>query len=418
VTPERWNQVKELFQQTLELKEEGRAAFLSRACGAEHSLRCEVELLISAHNRAGSFIEAPPSELAAGIIAGQNTTTLPVDQATGEQDQERTLEQELSGKRLFAGGRYQIERLIGEGGQKLVYLARDTRLNREVVISLLRTDDLDAEGVGRLWREARAMGQLGDHPNIVTVYDVGEEDGQPYIVSGYVRGGSVADLLTSGNRRPLPLEQVLRISMQICRALSHTHRRGIVHRDLKPANVWLTQDGTVKLGDFGLAVGIDLSRITMEGMLIGTVAYMPPELALGQEAEPRSDLYSLGAMLYEMLTGRTPFMGDQLVGIVWQHINTPPVAPSWHNPDIPPLLESLVLRLLCKAPQERPESAAEVELALGAIVSSGPALADRVVQPDAKSLERLAGGVFVGREHEIRELVAGMDSVISGRGLL
>src|SRR5262249_15811117 len=169
---------------------------------------------------------------------------------------------------------------------------------------------------------------------------------------------------------------------------------------------------------FGLAVGIDLSRITMEGMLIGTVAYMPPELALGQPAEPRSDLYSLGAMLYEMLTGRTPFMGDQLVGIVWQHINTPPVAPSWHNPDIPPLLQSLILQRLAKGPADRPESAAEVEVALGALVSSAPALADRVVQPDAKSLARLAGGVFVGREQEIRELRAAVDSAISGRGCL
>jgi hypothetical protein len=417
VTPERWNQVKVLFQQAVELDETGREAFLGRACDNE-SLRREVELLISGHKRAGSFIESPPSDLAAKVMADQKTTTMLAEGYVDQYPRTESLNGQRFLSRPLAGGRYQIQRLLGEGGQKVVYLARDDRLNREVVIALLRTDGLDVEGVARLWREARAMGQLGDHPNIVTVYDIGEEEGQPYIVSGFVQGGSVADLLHNANRQPLALEQVLRLGVQICRALGHTHSRGIIHRDLKPGNVWLTQDGTAKLGDFGLAVGLDLSRITMEGMLIGTVAYMPPELAIGQPAEPRSDLYSLGAMLYEMLTGRTPFMGDQLVGIIWQHINTPPVAPSWHNPEIPPLLETLILRLLAKAPQDRPASAAEVETALAAIASSAPALADRVVQPDAKSLARLAGGVFVGREQETKALRAGLDDAMSGRGRL
>jgi serine/threonine protein kinase len=297
----------------------------------------------------------------------------------------------------LASGRYLIRRALGQGGQKKVYLARDDRLDRDVVIAVLKTDDLTAESVPRLIREAQAMARLGSHPNIVTVYDIGDEDGRPFIVSQYVEAGSVADLLKSADKHRLSADQVIRIASQICQALAHCHSQGIIHRDLKPGNVWLTQDGTAKLGDFGLAASADFSRITLEGALVGTVVYMPPELMLGHQAEPRSDLYSLGVMLYEAVTGRPPFLGDQFVAIISQHINSPPVAPSWHNPEVPQALETLILRLLAKTPEERPASAAEVAKALAGIGSSAPALADRAVQQDAKSLSRLAGGVFIGR---------------------
>ena len=132
--------------------------------------------------------------------------------------------------------------------------------------------------------------------------------------------------------------------------MEFAHSRGIVHRDLKPGNVWLTGDGTAKIGDFGLAVAIDRSRLTTEGMMVGTVSYMPPEQAMGGEVTPRADLYSLGAMLYEMVTGRPPFLGDDSVAIIGQHINTPPVAPTWHNGQCPRSLEALILRLLAKGP--------------------------------------------------------------------
>src|SRR3972149_5058928 len=166
----------------------------------------------------------------------------------------------------------------------------------------------------RARRGAQAMARLGDHPNVVTVHDIGEEDPspgsgqapQPYIVSQYMAGGDVEGLLQEAESHRLPLEDVLLIAGQVCQALEHAHTRGIIHRDLKPGNVWLTADGHARLGDFGLAVALDLSRMTQEGMMMGTVAYMPPEQALGGKVDPRSALYGLGGTLYEMLTGRPP----------------------------------------------------------------------------------------------------------------
>jgi class 3 adenylate cyclase len=311
-----------------------------------------------------------------------------------------------------------VRRFLGEGGKKRVFLAHDSRLDRDVAFSLIKTEGLDAEGLTRIRREAQAMGRLGDHPNIVTVYDIGEEGGQPYIVSQYMAGGDVEGLLPQAESHRLPLEQALRIAYDLSNALEYAHGRSVIHRDLKPGNVWLTEDGTAKLGDFGLAVALDRSRLTQTGMMLGTVVYMPPEQALGKAPDARSDLYSLGAMLYEMVTGRPPFLGDDAVAIISQHINTVPVAPSWHNPEVPRALEALILRLLAKAPDERPESAAAVRQALAAISSTAATVAERVVQEEANPLDRLAGGVFVGREREMDELRAGLEDAFSARGRL
>ncbi|MFB3092067.1 MAG: serine/threonine-protein kinase, partial [Dehalococcoidia bacterium] len=267
----------------------------------------------------------------------------------------------------FADGRYLVRRFVGEGGKKKVYLAHDTTLDREVAFALIKTEGLDETSRTRIQREAQAMGRLGSHPHIVTVFDLGEEQGQPYMVTELMGGGDVEGLMEDAEGHRLPLEQAIKIAQETCRGMEFAHSRGIVHRDLKPGNVWLTADGVAKIGDFGLAVAIDRSRLTTEGMMVGTVSYMPPEQAMGGEVTPRADLYSLGAMLYEMVTGRPPFLGDGMEAIIGQHISTPPVAPTWHSSSCPKPLEALILRLLAKDPSERPDSAADVLTALESI---------------------------------------------------
>jgi len=318
----------------------------------------------------------------------------------------------------FADGRYQVQRFLGEGGKKKVYLAHDTTLDRDVAFALIKTDGLDDTSRTRIQREAQAMGRLGSHSNIVTVFDLGQEQDQPYMVTELMGGGDVEGLIANASDHRLPLEQAIKIAKETCRGMEFAHGRGIVHRDLKPGNVWLTEEGIAKIGDFGLAVALDRSRLTTEGMMVGTVSYMPPEQAMGGEVTPRSDLYSLGAMLYEMVTGRPPFLGDDSVAIIGQHINTPPVAPTWHNSECPRAMDALILRLLAKDPSERPESATDVLAALDAIdLTTGVEQPD-VAAEEAHALDSLAGGVFVGRQREMGDLKAALEDALSGRGRL
>ncbi len=316
----------------------------------------------------------------------------------------------------FASGRYEVKRFLGEGGKKRVYLAHDTKLDRDVAFALIKTEGLDTEGQLRITREAQSMGRLGDHPHIVPVYDIGDETGQPYLVSQLMGGGDVEGLVEQAPEHRVPREQALRIADQICQALDYAHSQGIVHRDLKPGNVWLTTDGTAKLGDFGLAVALDRSRLTQAGMMVGTVSYMPPEQATGGEVTPRSDLYSLGAMLYEMVCGRPPFIGDESVAIIGQHLNTPPVAPSWHQPGLPAGLEALILRLLEKDPSKRPESAAEVRELLASVDLRAPPPSTPAEPGEASAANPLYRRTFIAREQELRQLEGAFDAALSGAG--
>ena len=309
------------------------------------------------------------------------------------------------GPTSFANGRYQVQEFLGEGGKKKVYLAHDGILDRDVALAVINTEGLDQVSRTRITREAQAMGRLGDHPNILQIHDLGEDNGQPYLVLPLMTGGSVEGLIAEAPGHRIGLEQALDIARGVCQGLEFAHGRGIVHRDLKPGNVWLSEDGTPKIGDFGLAVVLDRSRITTEGMMVGTVAYMPPEQAMGGEVTPSSDLYSLGAMLYEMVTGRPPFLGDDAVAIIGQHINTPPVSPVRHKSDCPRLLEALILRLLAKGPAERPESATDVLSALNSIDLS--ATVEQRPEEESPSLDSLAGGVFVGRQQEMGGVESG-----------
>jgi tetratricopeptide (TPR) repeat protein len=314
----------------------------------------------------------------------------------------------------FANGRYQVKKFLGEGGKKKVYLVHDTLLDRDVAFALIKTEKLDDATRTRVTREARAMGRLGDHPNIVTIHDLGDHEGQPYIVIPVMPGGDVEGLIEKAPEHRLPIEQAVGVAKAVCRGLEFAHSKGIIHRDIKPGNVWLSADGTAKIGDFGLALAVDLSRLTQSGMMVGTVTYMPPEQAMGGKVTAKADLYSLGAMLYEMVTGRPPFVGDDSVAIIGQHINTPPVSPTWHRADLPPALETLILQLLEKDPEKRPESAAVVLQALEAIE------AGKIKEPsrEAPVENPLYRRVFVGRESELKQLKSAFDGAMSGQGAL
>ena len=314
----------------------------------------------------------------------------------------------------FASGRYQVKKFLGEGGKKKVYLVHDTLLDRDVAFALIKTEKLDDAARTRVTREARAMGRLGDHPNIVAIYDMGDYEGQPYIVLPVMPGGDIEGLIEKASEHHLPIEQAVGIAKAVCRGLEFAHSKGIIHRDIKPGNVWLSADGTAKIGDFGLVLAVDLSRLTQSGMMVGTVTYMPPEQAMGGKVTTKADLYSLGAMLYEMVTGRPPFVGDDSIAIIGQHINTPPVSPTWHRADLPPALETLILQLLEKDPEKRPESAAVVLQALEAIE------AGKIKEPsrEAPTENPLYRRVFVGREPELKQLQSAFDGAISGQGTL
>jgi tetratricopeptide (TPR) repeat protein len=317
----------------------------------------------------------------------------------------------------FANGRYQVKKFLGEGGKKKVYLAHDTVLDRDVAFALIKTEKLDETALTRIKREAQAMGKLGDHPHIVSIYDFGDHQGQPFIVLPLMSGGDVEGLIKNAPEHKLPLDQAIDIAKAVCQGLVFAHSKGIIHRDIKPGNVWLSGDGTAKIGDFGLAVAQDLSRLTQHGMMVGTVSYMPPEQAMGGEVTAKADLYSSGAMLYEMVTGRPPYVGDDSIAIIGQHINTPPVSPSWHRADLPPALETLILQLIEKDPAKRPDSAAVVLQALEAIEAGK--IKPQPVKEGASTKENpLYRRVFVGREAELKQLQSAFDGAISGQGAL
>jgi tetratricopeptide (TPR) repeat protein/archaellum biogenesis ATPase FlaH len=284
-----------------------------------------------------------------------------------------------------------------------------------VAFALIKTEKLDDATRSRVSREARAMGRLGDHPNIVAIYDMGEHEGQPYIVIPVMPGGDVEALIEQAPEHRLAIGKAIDIAKAVCRGLDFAHSKGVIHRDIKPGNIWLSADGTAKIGDFGLALAVDLSRLTQPGMIVGTVTYMPPEQAMGGKVTAKVDLYSLGAMLYEMVTGRPPFVGDDSIAIIGQHINTPPVSPTWHRADLPPALETLILQLLEKDPEKRPESATIVLQALEAIEAGK---AEKEPSKETSNENPLYRRAFVGRESELKQLQSAFDGAISGQGAL
>jgi eukaryotic-like serine/threonine-protein kinase len=256
------------------------------------------------------------------------------------------------------GGRYDIIERVGGGGMALVYKGHDQLLHRKVAIKVLRQQYVhDEEFIRRFRREAQSAASLS-HPNVVSIYDVGQEDEVHYIVMEYVEGSTLNDVIKE--RAPLQVEEAINIASQICDALEHAHQNQIIHRDIKPHNILIGKNGRVKVTDFGIARAADSSQITQTGSVVGSVHYFSPEHAKGTLTGAKSDLYSLGIVLYQMLTGRLPFFGESPISVALKHLQEDVEEPRKVNPLIPQSVENLILKAMRKTPEERYQSARQM----------------------------------------------------------
>jgi serine/threonine protein kinase len=277
--------------------------------------------------------------------------------------------------------RYELEEVVGTGGMSSVYRAHDRLLERDVALKVLHQEfTADTDYVERFRREARSVAQLS-HPNIVTVIDRGEQDGRQFIVFEYVKGENLKALVQRVG--PLPEEDAVRLALQIARALGFAHDNGLVHRDVKPQNVLLNGDGQAKVTDFGIARSLDVGGLTQTGTVMGTSDYIAPEQARGSQADAQSDIYSLGAVLYELLTGEVPFPGDNFVAVAMRHINEPPPSVRERRPDVSPRVDAVIRRAMAKEPRDRFGSMDELCAELSACLSpeTGASGAQTMVVP-------------------------------------
>jgi tRNA A-37 threonylcarbamoyl transferase component Bud32 len=282
-------------------------------------------------------------------------------------------------------GRYALEELVGTGGMSSVYRARDTLLERDVALKILHESYLaDDAAVERFRREARAVAQLS-HPNIVTVIDRGEADGRQFIVFEYVPGKTLKDYVVGLGR--LSVREALEIGIDVGTALDFAHRQGIVHRDVKPQNVILNGDGKPKVSDFGIARSLDVDHgVTQTGTVVGTSDYIAPEQADGRPVEPRTDMYSLGCVLYEALTGEVPFPGESFVAVAMRHIHEPPPSVLEQRPDVPVRVANAIERAMAKEPEERFPT-------MAAFVAELQACLDGLGEPDSERTMIVPGRV-------------------------
>ncbi len=287
------------------------------------------------------------------------------------------------------GGRYELGEILGVGGMAEVYRGRDNRLGRAVAVKLLRSENsTDPTFIARFRREAQSAASL-NHANIVSIYDTGKDDTTPYIVMEYLEGRTLRDVLREEG--PMYPRRALEVVAEVCSALAFSHAAGIIHRDIKPANVMLTSTGAIKVMDFGIARAMTTSvTMTQTAAVIGTAQYLSPEQARGDLVDARSDVYSTGCLLYELMTGRPPFVGDSPVTVALAHVREDPVPPSRFNRDVAPAVDAIVLKALAKHPGNRYQSADEMREDLQRAAAGRPVRATPVMTDDATHVMQAA----------------------------
>jgi non-specific serine/threonine protein kinase len=343
---ERWARVKAVHQAALDKEPAVRAAFVRDACGMDDALRREVESLLAYDGAAEAFLEVPAIEMTARDLGSAAAKT-------------------LVGRTL---SHYTVERLLGAGGMGEVYLAKDPRLARPVALKILPADlAASPDRMQRFMREARSASAL-NHPNVATIYDIGESDGICFIAMEYIEGSTVADTIAG---RPMTATAIVDVAMQVAEALEAAHEKGITHRDIKPANLMVTPQGRVKVLDFGIAKTtasdevvadgtVSAATSTAVGAVIGSLLYMSPEQVAGLDVDARSDIFSLGTALYEMATGRLPFVGSSRAETVERILHAQPEGVTRLNDQIPLELERITVTCLEKSREQRYQSAREV----------------------------------------------------------
>jgi tetratricopeptide (TPR) repeat protein len=423
-TGDHWRCVERLFEEALTLPPGERTAFMDAQCGADAALRAELARLLYAHERlsredndASGFLSSLDAPCAAALLRDahpdQALEEAPGDAAAAEQ--------------TATVGRYRIVRRLARGGMGVVYLAQDPSLERDVALKVISPHlSTDAAAKRRFVEEARAASAL-DHPHIATVFEIGEtEDERLYIAMAYYDGDALRDRLGGG---PLPVRAAAGIAAQVAGGLAAAHAGGIVHRDIKPENLVLTADDAVKIVDFGVAKVAE-SDLTRTGMRLGTAAYMSPEQTRGDPVDGRTDIWSLGVVLYEMLTGRRPFRGASDDAVLYGIRNDAPEPVRIVRPEVPPDLAALVERCLEKDPAQRPRSAAELAAALQAFAgeeTSGPAPTGGGARPASPRRSRarraLVATAFVlavaaGGSAAMHVLGIGPAGTLAARGLI
>jgi serine/threonine protein kinase/TolB-like protein/Tfp pilus assembly protein PilF len=368
--PERWQEIEGVFHAALERPESQRAAFLDQACAGDGALREEVKSLL-AHKDKGSFIESPAMDVAAKVLA-QNDSEL----RRGQEDERQRIGSMVA--------HYRILEKLGSGGMGVVYKAENTHLNCTVAIKFLPQEVAhDREALRRFSREAHAASAL-NHPNICTVHDLGEHEGQPFIVMECLEGQTLKKLIEVGEGTTLPFgirrvaiqpEKLVDLGIQVANALDAAHSRGIVHRDIKPANIFITEHGEAKLLDFGLAKLVrdrgakrgatddsttSDGTLTSSGDVVGTAEYMSPEQVRAEEIDTRTDLFSLGLVLYEMAAGQRAFSGDSVAAVVNAIQHRVPPSPRLFNPDVPPRLDEIISKAIEKDRALRYQTASDL----------------------------------------------------------